>query len=183
MGGIRISSFPYLLQTAAHQMQLWHQTRTVNVSTLSTAFRVRPVKRPRLLFIGSPWHNPGASATSLGTELWRPHKFRTRPCLILVSSLPYPPSSDMSARRPYSTNAQDDKLSLVNKIKESPTRGLQDAHDHTHDHETSHSHSHSIFGHSHSNGVEAHNHGTEQIIAALEGKGRNLFLLVINIHY
>ncbi|KAL0571153.1 mitochondrial metal transporter [Marasmius crinis-equi] len=40
-----------------------------------------------------------------------------------------------------------------------------------HDHDHSHSHSHSIFGgHSHSHGEDDH-HGTEQIMAALQGSG------------
>jgi hypothetical protein len=86
----------------------------------------------------------------------------------------------MSARRPYSTNEKDDRRSLA---KEPPVQELQEAHNHTDDYETPHRHSHTIFGHSHSNGVEAHTHGTEQIIAALEGKGPSLPLLAVNIHY
>ncbi|KAL0072445.1 mitochondrial metal transporter [Marasmius tenuissimus] len=43
-------------------------------------------------------------------------------------------------------------------------------HEHEHDHDHDHAHSHSLFGHSHSHG-EHDNHGTEQIMAALQGSG------------
>jgi hypothetical protein len=156
-------------------MQVWHQIRRVNVSTLST-FRVRPTKRPpRLPFIRSPCRNRGGS---LGTSLSRPHKLRARQSLILVSSLPGPLCTDMSARRPYSTNETNGKQPLVNGTEKSEVHRHAELNHH---HETPHSHSHSIFGHSHSNGVEAHTHGTEQIIAALEGKG--LFVLTIGFPF
>jgi hypothetical protein len=175
------------IHAAPYPMQVWHQIRRVNVNILTTALRARTAKRPRLLFIGSPWRNRGGSIGSPRTHPSRLHKFRTRQDLILVSSLPYPLCSNMSARRPYSTNETNGKPSLANGIEESPTRRPQEAHHdaaelnhHHHDtynHDsTSHSHSHSIFGHSHSNGVEAHTHGTEQIIAALEGKGLSIMI-------
>ncbi|KAF8236447.1 CDF-like metal transporter [Tricholoma matsutake] len=84
----------------------------------------------------------------------------------------------MSVRRLYATNETNGKQPLANGTEDSLTGRPHETHhdaelrvNHTHNNETPHSRSHSIFGHSHSNGVEAHTHDTEQIIAALEGKG------------
>lgn len=150
------------------------------MNNLSMALRTRTAKKPRLPITGPPWHDRlvrGGSIGSLGTHLSRPRKSKARQDLILFSSLSYPPRSDMSTRRPYSTNETNgSKQPLANGTEESrgaPLAETRRLNYHDPNHETPHSHSHSIFGHSHSNGMEdhPHSHGTEQIIAALEGKG------------
>ena len=165
-------------------MQVSHQIRALNVSTLTTLRILRPAKRPRIAFIDSSWRNRGCSAglslpgTKLSVRLV--HKLRSRLGLVFVSPL-HPVCSDMSVRRPYSTNRSSIKERLVGNGTEkslgggSPREPPHDPeHHHSHNHEAPHSHSHSIFGHSHSNETEAHTHGTEQIIAALEGKGLSI---------
>lgn len=154
-------------------MQVWHQIRKVNVSTLSTTLQVRLARRPRFLFAGG-----SISTACLGTHLSRPHKFRARQGLIIFSPVSDLFCSDMSVRRLYATNETNGKQPLANGTEDSLTGRPHETHhdaelrvNHTHNNETPHSRSHSIFGHSHSNGVEAHTHDTEQIIAALEGKG------------
>lgn len=156
----------------------------MNINILLIPLRTRTAERLRLVITGPPWRNLLGESIALGTQLSRLRKFRARQGLILVSSLRYQPLSDMSTRRPYSTNETNgSKQPLANGTGHPPptrrppgAHPSRDAADHDtlgYDHETPHSHSHSIFGHSHSNGVEdhPHGHGTEQIIAALEGKG------------
>ncbi|KAG6842189.1 hypothetical protein C0991_001682 [Blastosporella zonata] len=71
----------------------------------------------------------------------------------------------MAQRRAYSTEEKQQTISN-GQTKNSKESQLND-HNHDHDHH----HSHSLFGHSHANGEEhRHSHGTEQIIAVLEGQ-------------
>ena len=148
---------------------IYYQVRWPHARTLTT-FWISPVKRTR----PSLWRNRGASLT---TDVFRPYKFGTYQRSIPVTPLPFS-LGVMTTCRPYSTKGTDNKPSLPNGAEPSRKEHELDAHDQhqeaDHNHEASHSHSHSFFGHSHSNGVEAHTHGTEQIIAALEGKGANL---------
>jgi hypothetical protein len=155
--------------------QVWHRVRLTHATTLAT-LRIHTLERTRLALLRCR----EVSILFQGTDVSRPYQSRTHRWSILFATRPYSSLSHCrnmtTCRRPYSTKDTKKKPNLANGT--GPPEGQGKTHPHNqengYNHDVPHFHSHSLFGHSHSNGVEDHGHGTEHIIAALEGKGVHL---------